>query len=123
MLLQTGTVIPSLSNAVFGYRPIIIGFLHLVFLGMVSFYILAEYIEVGMIDVKKRLAKIGLVGFATAIILNETILMIQGIGLMFQSTSSIYSWLLWIISIFLFISIKFHFLRWYEWKFPIKKSI
>src|SRR5689334_3082036 len=39
MLLQMGTIIPALGNAVFGYRPIIIGFLHLVFLGFVSFYI------------------------------------------------------------------------------------
>src|SRR5690606_9804533 len=35
MLLQTGTIFPDLGNAVFGYRPIIIGFLHLVFLGLV----------------------------------------------------------------------------------------
>ncbi len=102
MFLQIGTIIPALGNAVFGYRPIIIGFLHLVFLGFVSFYILSNLLNAGIFAAGKRISKIAIVFFTTAAILNETILLIDGIGLMFYTTNSIYPWLLWIASIFLF---------------------
>ena len=95
-----GTVIPSLGNAVFGYRPIIIGFLHLVFLGFVSFYILSSYMESHMFT--HKLSKPALILFAIAIILNETVLLVQGIGLLFSTTSHIYAWLLWAVAILLF---------------------
>ena len=101
MLLQMGTIIPALGNAVFGYRPIIIGFLHLVFLGFVSFYILFNFLESGAFGNAKRMSKAALGSFAAAVIVNETILLIEGIGLMLYSTSPIYPWLLWISSIFL----------------------
>jgi len=101
-ILQMGTIIPSLGNAVFGYRPIIIGFLHLVFLGLISFYILATYMESNMFNLSNKVSKPALILFAIAIILNETVLAIQGIGLMFQHTSEIYGWLLWIVAIMLF---------------------
>ena len=100
MALQMGTVIPSLGNAVFGYRPIIIGFLHLVFLGFVSFYILSSYMESHMFT--HKLSKPALILFAIAIILNETVLLVQGIGLLFSTTSHIYAWLLWAVAILLF---------------------
>ena len=93
-----GTVIPALGNAVFGYRPIIIGFLHLVFLGFVSFYIFFNFLETGMFIKTKRMAA-AIACFAGAVILNETVLLVEGIGLMFQSTHPVYPWLLWIASI------------------------
>lgn len=101
-ILQTGTIIPSLGNAVFGYRPIIIGFLHLVFLGLVTFYILAHLIEAGHYTVTAGFSRFALLFFSMAIILNETILLVDGIGLMFKRTDPIYGWLLWVASILLF---------------------
>jgi hypothetical protein len=102
MFLQMGTIIPALGNAVFGYRPIIIGFLHLVFLGFVSFYILSNFLNAGIFASEKKISKIAVVFFSTAIILNEAILLIDGMGLMFYTTLRIYPWLLWIASILLF---------------------
>lgn len=102
MLLQTGTIVPSLGNAVFGYRPIIIGFLHLVFLGLVTFYILSNYIEQGAILWSKMISRIAVIYFSAAIIINEGILLVDGIGLMFRTTSQIYGWLIWIAAILLF---------------------
>ena len=102
MLLQVGTIIPSLANAVFGYRPIIIGFLHLVFLGFVTFYILSHFIKENVFPFEKLISKTAIVFFSLAIVVNETILLVDGIGLMFSTTNPIYAWLLWIASILLF---------------------
>ncbi|HET9826109.1 MAG TPA: hypothetical protein VFP87_12300, partial [Chitinophagaceae bacterium] len=103
MILQVGTIIPSLANAVFGYRPIIIGFLHLVFLGLVSFYILSNYINGDIFSTGKKIARTAIIFFSSAIIINETILLVDGIGLMFYTTNPIYPWLLWIAAILLLV--------------------
>jgi len=102
ILLQTGTSIPALGNAVFGYRPIIIGFLHLVFLGLVSFYFLAEFLLEGNLVLKDRFTQMAIIYFSSAIIINETILLIDGMGLMLDYGHPLYGWLLWIASILLF---------------------
>ncbi len=102
MLLQLGTVIPSLRNTVFGFRPIIIGFLHLVFLGFVSFFILSDFITSGWLRVEKKLAYSSIIFFIAAVIINEVILLVDGIGLMFYSTSQIFPWLLWGAALLLF---------------------
>ncbi|MFI5185797.1 MAG: hypothetical protein ACHQF0_03685 [Chitinophagales bacterium] len=103
MLLQIGTIIPSLRNAVFGYRPIIIGFLHLVFLGFVTFFILSNFLVKGVFATQKRSSSVAIIFFSSAIIINETILLIDGIGLMFYSTNPSYPWLLWGAAILLLI--------------------
>jgi len=102
MLLQTGTIFPALGNAVFGFRPIIIGFLHLVFLGLVTFYILSNLLQNASFDLRKSISRIAVLFFSTAIIINETILLIDGIGLMFYTTNRSFPWLLWGASILLF---------------------
>lgn len=101
MVLQVGMIDPSLANAVFGYRPIIIGFLHLVFLGLVSFYILSNYIESEILPRQRFFSKTAIIFFSGAIIMNEVVLLIDGIGLMLYTTDPIYAWLLWIASILL----------------------
>ena len=101
MCLQMGTIIPALGNAVFGYRPIIIGFLHLVFLGFVSFYIFFNYVEAGMFAGAKTKSLPAIICFTAAVITNETILLVEGVGLMFGSTKWFYPWLLWGASILL----------------------
>src|SRR2546422_17238 len=40
LLLQLGSTIPSLSTMAFGFRPIVIGYLHLVLLGIISLFLL-----------------------------------------------------------------------------------
>ena len=47
MFLNVGTIIPALGHAVYGDRPVIIGFLHLVFLAFVSFFLHGILIELG----------------------------------------------------------------------------
>lgn len=101
MILNVGTLIPSLGHAVFGDRPVIIGFLHLVFLGFVSFFILGYAIEKGFFTGAKKNIQLPFFIFAFGIIANEVLLALQGLGILFQTNSGIYNWLLWIASIFL----------------------
>ncbi|MBO9204233.1 MULTISPECIES: hypothetical protein [Niastella] len=98
-ILQIGTVIPGLGNAVFGLRPIIIGFLHLVFLGLATFYILSNYIMAGAINVQNYFVRFSLSIFTSAVLLQETILLVQGIGLLLGTAHAVYKWLLWFAAI------------------------
>jgi hypothetical protein len=100
-LLQTGTVFPWLAHAVFGLRPIIIGFLHLVFLGLVSFYILSHYMEKGYYPLNTRFSRISIIFFTGAVLFNELVLLVDGIGLLMFIAHDIYGWLLWVASILL----------------------
>lgn len=78
-LLQLGSTIPSLSQLAFGFRPIVIGYLHLVLLGFVSIFLIAFTWSQHFLQTHLPLSKaIGI--FVFGIILNETLLMIQGIA-------------------------------------------
>ncbi len=101
MFLQSLTVFPFVGNAVFGDRPVIIGFLHLVFLGFVSPFILAYYTQKKNLNIKIRLTGYALIVFMSAIVCNEITLMLQGLGAMFLKSSYLFSWLLWGISFLL----------------------
>jgi hypothetical protein len=101
-ILQVGTVIPELGQAVFGLRPIIIGFLHLVFLGLASFYILSEYIRRQVLDTGKTMTRYAITGFMASAVAQETILLVQGIGLLGGISSPLFNWILWILGIMLF---------------------
>jgi hypothetical protein len=102
-ILQAGTVIPELGHAVFGLRPIIIGFLHLVFLGLASFYILSEYIRRQVLDTGKALSRNAIKGFMASVVAQETILLVQGIGLLGGLSSPLFNWILWILGMMLFL--------------------
>ena len=103
MVLHVGTLIPSLGHAVYGDRPVIIGFLHLVFLAFVSFFILSSLMEQGLFTRAQKLVRFPFIVFALGVITTEGLLMLQGLGILFQTNSYIYNWLLWAASILLFI--------------------
>ncbi|WP_162944672.1 hypothetical protein [Flavisolibacter nicotianae] len=102
MLLNVGTLIPSLGHAVYGDRPVIIGFLHLVFLGFVTFFILSHLLEEGYFVNGQKSRRFPFLLFSFGIIATETLLMLQGLGILFKTNSGIYNWLLWLASICLF---------------------
>jgi hypothetical protein len=78
LLLQAFSIIPSLSKIAFGFRSILIGYLHLVLLGVITIFILGFIVNEQISSVSKKL-KIGIYIFTGGIILNETALMIQGV--------------------------------------------
>lgn len=76
--LQLLSIIPFLSHYAFGYRPVIIGYLHLSFLGIISFFILG-YIDFILRKINRQLSKIGIFLFASGVLVQEFILMLQGL--------------------------------------------
>src|SRR5690554_4011904 len=76
---QLLSVIPSLSQFVFGVRSIIIAYLHLILLAVISLFLL-YYIYANKLLTLNKTSKIGLIGFAVGIFLNEFILAIQGMS-------------------------------------------
>src|SRR6266498_379242 len=71
MFLQSFTIFSTVGNAVFGARPVIIGFLHLVFLGFVSPFILAYYVQKNLLNIKIKLTGYGLIIFMLGVVCNE----------------------------------------------------
>ena len=102
IFLQCFTIFPLIGNAIFGNRPVIMGFLHLVFLAFTSLFILAFFTRRGLLDGTKKITIIALVLFAVAIICNEMILITQGLATMLMPGSNVFPWSLWIIGICLF---------------------
>jgi hypothetical protein len=103
MFLQSFTIINFVGNLVFGDRPIIMGFLHLVFLCFVSLFLLAYVAQTGVLNTEKKFTKLSLVVFALGVVINEILLWMQGIGAMFTQSSDLFQWLLWGAGIWLFI--------------------
>lgn len=77
--LQGLSVIPSLSQLSYSFRPIVIGYLHLVLLAVISLFIIAYSYIVGVLQIN-RLAITSTTVFVAGVILNELLLMAQGIS-------------------------------------------
>lgn len=99
IFLQGFTLFPAVGNAVFGDRPVIIGFLHLVFLGFVTLSLMGWFAHHRLLDIRYPFTKFALVFFTIAILLNELILMTQGLGVMFIISSRAFPMILWYVSI------------------------
>ncbi len=99
IFLQGVTVFPVIGNAIFGNRPIIMGFLHLVFLGFVSLFILAFFTKKGWLDGSMGLTRAALTIFTLSVILNEAAIISQGFMTLFLPGSELFPWLLWIAGI------------------------
>ena len=95
MLLNIGTIFPALGQMVYGDRPVIIGFLHLVFLGFLTFFLLAALVEAGYFKRAGKTVRYPFVVFGAGIILNELFLGLQGLSNLLRNTSAVYNWLLW----------------------------
>lgn len=78
ILLQFFSVQPKLAQLAFGFRPIIIGYLHLIFLAFISMYLLGFMADKKIISVDHKVTIAGLITFAGGIIINEILLAIQG---------------------------------------------
>lgn len=94
LFLQLGSTHPALSQLAFGFRPIVIGYLHLVLLGVITMFIIGYLFGTGIIaDHRKTVA--GAWVFVTGIVINELLLMLQGImGMGYVVVPGIDEWLL-----------------------------
>jgi hypothetical protein len=72
LLLQSLSTIPSLSQYAFGFRPVVIGYLHLSFLGIITFFIL------GYVNQYLLLSSKAVYIFVVGVLITEITLMLQG---------------------------------------------
>lgn len=108
-ILQAVSIVPSLSDLVFGIRSIVIAYLHLILLGIYSTFILAVGFYTGYLE-PNRLAKIATFSFITGIVLNELFLGTHGFAAFFYKTVPYMNELLLFVALILFISSLFIFL-------------
>lgn len=101
VFLQAGSMIPSLNNMAFGYRPIVIGYLHLVFLGVISLFLLGYLVSTAKIAYNRWLTT-GFAVFVTGVILNELALMVQGLSAMQYTTVPYINEILMAITLIMF---------------------
>ena len=100
------STVPSISKLAFGFRPIVIAYLHLVLLVIVSLFLLAFMYGMGFLKETVK-SKIPLLVFAGGAILNEIVLAIQGVAALSYIVIPHVNGLLFCISVILFISIFF----------------
>jgi hypothetical protein len=101
LLLQLGSTVPSLSDIAFGFRPIVIGYLHLVLLGMITLFLLSYFFAGGYIQANKR-TSFAVFLFAAGVILNEILLMTQGVSAMSYTSVPFINELLFATALILF---------------------
>lgn len=81
VVLQVLSIIPYLSHFAFGFRPVIIGYLHLSFVGIISLFIFG-YINEFIHRFRGKVSGIGAIIFVVGFIIQEFILMLQGLEAM-----------------------------------------
>ncbi len=79
LVLQLGSTVPMLSQLAFGFRPIVIAYLHLVLLAVISLFLLFYMYANHFFFIQKPI-KFGIILFSIGVFLNEMILAIQGIS-------------------------------------------
>ena len=79
LVLQLGSTIPTLSQMAFGFRPIVIAYLHLVLLAVISLFLLFYIYANHLIHYNKQI-KTGIIIFSVGVLLNEVVLAVQGIA-------------------------------------------
>ena len=79
LILQSGSIHPELSHISYGFRPIIIGYLHLVLLGVTSIFILGYIVSFELIIINKQLIT-GIFIFVFGVVINELLLLVQGVA-------------------------------------------
>ena len=78
-LLQLVSTIPAVSELAFGFRPIVIAYLHLILLAIISLFLLFYVYANNFVVINKKTI-LGLILFSLGVILNEVVLGIQGVA-------------------------------------------
>jgi len=78
-VLQLCSTLPVISKLAFGFRPIVIAYLHLVLLAIFSLFLLFYIFATALIAINNRI-KIWVIIFSIGVLINEIILAVQGIA-------------------------------------------
>ena len=101
VLLQVMTLIPEFSEVVYTHRNFVIGFIHLLMLGVISGFLLSFIVKSNIISYSKSLY-IGVYSFLIGFVLTELLLLVQGYKFYYgNGIVNNYYLLLFIFSVFL----------------------
>lgn len=104
LLLQLASTVPYVSQLAFGFRPIVIAYLHLVLLAVISLFLIF-YTKANRLFFSTKKLKFGIFIFLIGVILNETVLAFQGITSLNYTTIPYVNHFLFAIAILLFVGI------------------
>lgn len=104
LILQAGSTIPEISKLAFGFRPIVIAYLHLVLLTITSVFLITFSLITNLI-IKSKITIIGMIAFVLAVLANEVVLAMQGIGSLKYIIVPGVNLILFLISITIFVSL------------------
>ena len=83
IVLQVFSTVPYFNNFAFSVRPIVIGYLHLCFVGIISLFLLGEifphFVKTGE---SLKATRAGLIIFITGFFVQEVLLLLQGVEIM-----------------------------------------
>lgn len=79
LLLQLGSTVPAISKLAYGFRPIVIAYLHLILLAVFSLYLLAYSYARGFM-LYNKITTAGLAIITVGVFLNEFVLLVQGVA-------------------------------------------
>lgn len=106
VLFQSFSLIPDIAKHIFDNRQAVIGFIHLMMLGIISAYLFYNLRIQQQDKTARRLMSFGIWFFLAGIALTEFILLYQGLSYYFPSiTMSSYAYFLWIFSFLLLVGI------------------
>lgn len=102
IVLQALSAVPQLNTYAFGVRPVVIGFLHLVLLVFVSVFIIGLFLQNQMLQLTTLAGKRAGWIFLIAVLVNEVLLMLQGIAGITYHTLPYANHLLLLTALFIF---------------------
>lgn len=79
LMLQAGSTFPAMSKMAFGFRPIVMAYLHLVLLAIITMFLISYLYTFNYIK-KNLLTSAAIISISIGVFLNELILGIQGIA-------------------------------------------
>ncbi|MGC1632052.1 MAG: hypothetical protein WA749_08060 [Gelidibacter sp.] len=77
--LQTSSILPEVSAMAYQYHNFVIGFIHLMMLGVISGFLFAFILESSLVFLKSKFLQLGVFSFIVGFIATEFILLLQGL--------------------------------------------
>ena len=79
ILLQGAVIVPGIAQIAYTIRNFVIGFFHLILLGVISHFLLGYGMSSGLLSIRSPWIRVGLILFSTGFVLSEIILFVQGL--------------------------------------------
>lgn len=79
ILMQSAVVIPHIATVAYTIRNFVIGFIHLILLGVITHFIFGYAKSIGLIKMETRFSNAGIILFTVSFFLTEFTLFIQGL--------------------------------------------